>query len=95
MAKPETDFFQASEVLAEKELEAARHRADAERRATQAELEKAKAEQQADPLCQRPLRQSHPDIFVPMGGEWFPKRAQATPSSRSRRRPRRGRAQAA
>ena len=46
------------------------------------------------PLCQRHLRQSHPDISVAMGGEWFPKRAQATPSSRSRRRPRRGRAQA-
>jgi len=48
----------------------------------------------APPLCQRHLRQSHPDISVAMGGEWFPKRAQATPSSRSRRRPRRGRAQA-
>jgi hypothetical protein len=47
------------------------------------------------PLCQRHLRQSHPDISVAMGGEWFPKRAQATPSSRSRRRPRRGREQAA
>src|SRR6185436_8921532 len=27
------------------------------------------------PMCQRRLRQSLPDIFVPMGGEWFPKRA--------------------
>jgi integrase/recombinase XerD len=49
----------------------------------------------AIPLCQRHLRQSLPDIFVPMGGEWSPIRAQAIPSSKSRRRPRRGRAQGA
>ena len=42
------------------------------------------------PLCQRHLRQSLPDIFVPMGGEWSPRRAEATPSSRSKGRPRRG-----
>jgi hypothetical protein len=42
------------------------------------------------PLCQRHLRQSLPDIFVPMGGEWSPRRAETTPSSRSKGRPRRG-----
>jgi repressor LexA len=47
------------------------------------------------PLCQRRLRQSFLDIFVPMGGEWSSRRAQATPSARSRDRPRRSRAQAA
>ena len=33
------------------------------------------------PMCQRRLRQSLPDIFVPMGGEWFLKRAEVTPCS--------------
>ena len=33
------------------------------------------------PMCQRRLRQSLPDIFVPMGGEWFSKRAEVTPCS--------------
>ena len=35
----------------------------------------------AFPMCQRRLRQSLPDIFVPMGGEWFLKRAEVTPCS--------------
>ena len=33
------------------------------------------------PMCQRRLRQSLPDILVPMGGEWFLKRAEVTPCS--------------
>jgi len=36
---------------------------------------------QGFPMCQRRLRQSLPDIFVPMGGEWFLKRAEVTPCS--------------
>jgi hypothetical protein len=35
------------------------------------------------PLCQRHVRQLSLDISVPMGGEWFPVRAQAFPDSRS------------
>jgi hypothetical protein len=35
------------------------------------------------PLCQRDVRQLPLDISVPMGGEWFPERAQAFPDSRA------------
>jgi hypothetical protein len=49
----------------------------------------------SNPMCQRRLRQSLPDIFVPMGGEWSPTRAQAIPRSRSNGRPCEGRTRAA
>jgi len=38
---------------------------------------------QLDPLCQRRVRQLPLAIFVLMGGEWFPKRAEAIPGSQS------------